>query len=941
MSPLSPLSPLTRLLAGMCLLAACSAAAQAPPRGLPIETVTFEGEGPRETERLGVLSGLVKGRALDESAVRTALRNLHATRLFADLTLLSAEENGRAHVLVKLVPAPRIETLTLPPKVPSRSRLRVASGLAAGDPWSPSKANEAAKGVLRALAEMGYFEATAGARVSGGSNDRLVRVDLGIVPGPKALQGAPRFTGAIAPFTSDELAAALRLGVGRPYREGRAEREVERLLEHLRGKGHARAEVRFEREEYVAEKREAVPVYAVFAGPRVVLTVRGEKESLVKGHAESPWTKGEPPDEDSLEKLREDVRQTLQERGYAKAQISTSYETAPGEERVTFDIQKGDRYSVAHVGISGVSSFREKDLKAALETTRRGFLTTGRLVERTTAGDRATLSARYRSEGFADVQAGAPIVTDARRPFTLGVTFPIQEGPRTVVALVELTGVTALPLDEVLGKLAIRPLVPFDPSAVESDTALLRSLYADSGYLEARVEAEVIPLAIPVPVTPAMEVHYRVVEGEPSILGATILRGNTRTRHSLVEEAYAHKEGQPFSLATLVETQRNVSRLGVFSRVEVTTLPPDPETRARAVVITVTEASPWNVVYSLGGEYAPSAAKRFSPRLSLGLSYANLFGRAMAAGIEGRYSSLDSRILATLRERSFFGTGVPLGLTGYAAKQVRKTYDVRRAGFFLESERSFGPILKTTLRYQYEVVKPSADPGLGADQRQNTAKRVSSVGPGLLWDLRDDPIYPTRGGNISLDAKLAFPFLSADAAFFKIYLQAAGYKSIGAAGGAVLAVSIRTGLIAPYGDCDVVANPACAPNLEVPVSERLFAGGRSSHRAFAPDALGIPGQTLVSNGEDLVGSGGNGLVVGNVELRQPIAGDLGVALFFDTGNVWASFKDVKLSNLRHGAGLGLFYRSPVGPVRVEYGWKLDRKTGESAGEFAFSIGYPF
>ncbi len=130
----------------------------------------------------------------------------------------------------------------------------------------------------------------------------------------------------------------------------------------------------------------------------------------------------------------------------------------------------------------------------------------------------------------------------------------------------------------------------------------------------------------------------------------------------------------------------------------------------------------------------------------------------------------------------------------------------------------------------------------------------------------------------------------------------------------------------------------CAPNLIIPVPERFFAGGTSTHRAFTRDNLGIYPQTL---NEDGIGVGGNVLLIGNAEWRIPVTGGFEVALFVDVGNTWADPKNVNLGEIRTGVGVGLHYLTPVGPLRLEYGLKLDRKPGEDAGAFAFAVGYPF
>jgi outer membrane protein insertion porin family len=119
---------------------------------------------------------------------------------------------------------------------------------------------------------------------------------------------------------------------------------------------------------------------------------------------------------------------------------------------------------------------------------------------------------------------------------------------------------------------------------------------------------------------------------------------------------------------------------------------------------------------------------------------------------------------------------------------------------------------------------------------------------------------------------------------------------------------------------------------------RFFAGGRVTHRAFPLDKLGRPGETLDENGDPI---GGAGLALANLEWRFPVFGAIGGALFIDSGNVWSDWRDINAGQFRWGAGLGLRVATPVGPVRLEYGWKLDRKPGESAGELFFSFSNPF
>jgi len=123
----------------------------------------------------------------------------------------------------------------------------------------------------------------------------------------------------------------------------------------------------------------------------------------------------------------------------------------------------------------------------------------------------------------------------------------------------------------------------------------------------------------------------------------------------------------------------------------------------------------------------------------------------------------------------------------------------------------------------------------------------------------------------------------------------------------------------------------------VSIAERFFAGGRTTHRAYGLDELGIPGETLLA-GKPI---GGKGLFLFNVDYRFPLVGALGGTVFLDTGNVWADWRDVRLREIKSGAGVGLRYLTPIGPLRVEVGWKLDREPGESASAVLVSFGNAF
>jgi len=227
-------------------------------------------------------------------------------------------------------------------------------------------------------------------------------------------------------------------------------------------------------------------------------------------------------------------------------------------------------------------------------------------------------------------------------------------------------------------------------------------------------------------------------------------------------------------------------------------------------------------------------------------------------------------------------------------------------------------------------VAPDAPDEILSDlEREDQEIELASLTPTVEWDTRDDPLIPKKGSLASASLEYAFPAFQAEAHFLKLFTS---YTIYGKLPDGTFAIGARLGLIRP-----VQPDPDEPENLQIPLASRFFAGGAVSHRAFRTDYLGIEGQTLI-DGEPV---GGNALVLANLEYHRSIRGPLGGVIFVDVGNVWAEPEDVRFSDLRWGAGLGLNYDTPAGPLRMEYGIKLDGQEGESSGELYLSFGAAF
>jgi outer membrane protein assembly factor BamA len=272
----------------------------------------------------------------------------------------------------------------------------------------------------------------------------------------------------------------------------------------------------------------------------------------------------------------------------------------------------------------------------------------------------------------------------------------------------------------------------------------------------------------------------------------------------------------------------------------------------------------------------------------------------------------------------------------FREEEDRTSFDVRRHGVSLGISRLWQP-LRLGLIYNYRLVEERLEQPDADVPRESQDARVASLTPTLLFDRRDDPIDPTRGWSAAFDVERAFPLFAADADFTKAFGQVT--VAVPAFGFGTLAASARGGLLWPHAlPEDGVGGAIDA----VPVSELFYAGGRTTHRAFRRDELGVPGETIVVDEDgDPFPLGGGGLALLNLDWRFPIAGAFGGNVFVDGGNVWREEGDVDLSEVRWGAGVGLRYASPLGPLRAEIGWKLDRESFEDPWVVSISLGNPF
>ena len=441
-----------------------------------------------------------------------------------------------------------------------------------------------------------------------------------------------------------------------------------------------------------------------------------------------------------------------------------------------------------------------------------------------------------------------------------------------------------------------------------------------------------------------VDVIFKIFEGPRSEVARVIVRGQQRTLPSVIRRAADLGREQPLSAGRLLEAQRRLYGLGVFSRVDVKLAPGTPFGAERDVIIRVEEGAKRNVTYGVGYDSEDGV------RGLLGIGHRNLLGRAIAGRLDIRASQRETQIRALVRQPFLGRSRWPVSYSLFRIEESRDSFDSKRRGAQIEAQRLAGSDRYGLLLNYREVRVADPDPALQDLEIERELQNVEifSLGPSLFFDRRDDPFDPRRGWSTNLVLEAAQPLLDADIEFLKMFGQQTYHLDLRRFG--VVAASLRLGAIErASGNVVDTTVPTGLPSSQVPISERFFAGGRSSHRAYRRDGLGVVGKTLLpfldpddpAAMERLVAVGGNGLALVNLDYRFPIWGALGGVAFVDVGNVWADWRDVDPGEAKVGAGFGVRYLSPLGPIRAEIGWKMDREPEEESWVATFSVGNPF
>jgi outer membrane protein insertion porin family len=625
------------------------------------------------------------------------------------------------------------------------------------------------------------------------------------------------------------------------------------------------------------------------------------------------------------QKIREavdNIKSLYKSKGFYNTEVTTEL-TYPKQDRVdvAFTINEGEKVFIKDIRFVGNHSFKDSELKKVMGTKEKGLLSwftdTGVLKRDILEQDIARIASFYNHHGYIEATVGMPEITQEGE--WLYITIEISEGDRYKVGNIELSGDIIGSKEELLSLLQIRHEEYLSRNILREDILRLNDYYAENGY----AFAETTPTIKTNKEEKIVDISIDINKGDLVYINRITIKGNTRTRDKVIRRELLIREKGVFDSRALRLSHQRLTRLDFFEDVSITP-EPTPDKTKMDLVVEVKEKP--TGAFSIGAGYSSVDSLMFMAEISQN----NFLGRGQRMAVSGAISGTSARYNLSFTEPHFYDTQLLVGLDLYNWEREYDTYTRDSTG--------------TTIRFGYPVWELwDASWGYGYDDTNLTDIDYLNAAPsiiqsqdihvtsyvtfGLSRDTLNNLFAPTSGSQNVLHVKYAGGILGGDSQFTKVE----GFTSWFIPGPFIDETAFHIKLSAGQ----VWENEENA----LPDYEKFYLGGINSIRGFETRSIAVTYTDPETGREYEVG--GNIMWFTNLEYLFPLvkAGGLRGLVFYDAGNVYESewdFADVKQS-----VGAGLRWVSPMGPMRLEWGYVIDPEPDEDSNNWEFSMGGNF
>lgn len=638
------------------------------------------------------------------------------------------------------------------------------------------------------------------------------------------------------------------------------------------------------------------------------------------------------------------LKQLYESKGYLDAAVTFSTEPQPANTAVAvFHVNEGPLVEISSVNFVGNKEFSARKLRGLMETRPHNILSrffgTGILDRTKLHEDTDRITAFYYNHGYLQVHIAEPTIT--RHGNSLTVTIAINEGPVFKVGTVDVAGDLKVPSKDLLSRITLKPKTTFSGAAMEHDVLTLSDFYSDRGYAFVNVD----PRTAVNPAAHIVNITYAITPGSEVLVNRIHITGNTKTSDKVIRRELLIQEQEPYSASKIQQSKARLDRLGYFQSVRISTT---PATQPNKINLDVNVQEGNTASFQVGGGY-DSYTSVFGTFL---LQNTNLFGGGESASLSAEIGYLFENFSATYTEPWFLDMPLSVSIQAFDNELYLFSFDQSEAGFMLNSGyplaqlglRKIGPFslnnITASLGYQFESVGISGlSPFTTFDiLRYKGYTRVSEILPSIHRFTVDNPVEPTSGSVQTLDMEVAglggTSFIKgvAHGHWFIPFIKSPTY------GVWVWSPSVTFG---------IGSSLTSGAGGELPLYERFFPGGLNGQgqvRGYEIYSLGPQVTEFNQFGQpfSVQQVGGSKEFLFSQEIDFPLISALGLRgeAFLDAGNSFRLRDSLSLNGLQYAWGVGIFWKSPFGPINVDIARPINPRPNDQPTAFDFGAGAP-
>ncbi|MFQ6093848.1 MAG: outer membrane protein assembly factor BamA [bacterium] len=583
------------------------------------------------------------------------------------------------------------------------------------------------------------------------------------------------------------------------------------------------------------------------------------------------------------------------------------------------------RAKIKRILFQGNRTFSTDQLKSKMRTKEPSLLHlrgSPRLTESILQQDISFLEAFYHKHGFLDCSISKEVEINGKGEAT--ITIVVQEGEQTLVSGVDILGLKSLSALSVIRQLeenfGITEGVPLDVIKLAAAEVFIKNELANRGHPFAMVKGQFTGQG------DGAEVRFHVDEGPLVHIGGVSYRGRRQSQIFIIRRELLFRKGDLFDRSKVLESQQRIYSTGLYTYVNIEPTMTDDSSAVTMLVTVAERKKRWVGIRTGVGQ---------QEQLDLTLDASGEWGHRNLWGT-GRRVSLRAGVSANVRTKSLLSnqynlsytepwvlnTRTPLTIDFYFRRFTWELYDVQEFGGDLYISHEFPQKLKVRLTFTYKRadvfdVPQKLESDILGKAEVDIVRKITFKAE---RDSRDHPLYPSRGNYSQVSSEYTGGFLGGNKDFYKLVASWSGFSRW--LPRTVFAGRIKWGMVKEFGK-----------SKYVPIYDRFFAGGANTLRGYVERRLGP-----LENGDPI---GGALLFLSNLELRRQLFWRFGLTTFLDTGYLWRNIVDFQWRDVRTSAGAGLQFFTPVGPLRLDYGYKLREEEGLGRGVLHISLLYAF